>query len=1447
MEELNNLLNEFANIFGFSEFDEEFINYLKKISKPNNQICNKNVKAGEGGWKCLDCEMNGCLLICTECFEKAKEKHKGHKIRFESSSYGFCDCGDPNSIKEEGFCPDHLGPFKDDESLYKFIKSGFSEKEFELVDLYLDKIFELLISYISLFENENKYENEIIDILDKIIDFIESCYNNNLCVFHLITLKLIKNYPNKTYHKCFSFDEKTKKINVIKNNGLQHTCICPSLQLLINTLIKKNNEHNSNEFLTLFIQNLKIKLIIGISFFHSFTDSYSSENFRKFSGFSFQICDNNLAEVICSELNRDFFNNFFDECKEVFLEKKENNVEQLNQFLFDFYRLFVNIPQKKYIYNFISNNKIFETIIDFGNSFNNYIYFENKLSFDEFETKTYDFNKMIVEIYLLFIFNLLTSLLDYTEKNITQIKYILNYLLKKILDYQIFKKTNLKKTFTFHITLGRLYAIFINRFCFSLSIEKHIDLYEAFQYIQRLIPIEYDTIHQFLLKELLTFFTFMCSLNYKFFIYYGEDMKLYSLNYFMKRKFIICDFVLFKYLISLKENIRFLELNQLLDIICIEDNNSFFKKHILQKSNIFSEIKNLFSKTKEDEDNENNFFLLNSILQLILIIIRDDNFLFELAFECVTDFKMSYKDELLKNIYEIEKDNLNELFKKNVFVEILGNKNLMSIAECEKKITKYTYYFEINNIEKIFIENCNNVKSKNNLIKFSIKNELLHLFDLDYIPFFSSIETAKKYLMEFKKKNFNLLNTVFSPCLDIQKQLNSSNIHNFLIETKNYNSFLNIFKKIITNSSYLSHIFLYTISKYICVYISFQGNNITNSFKNEILSAIQSSKLNDEIYLSYFEYIKTILNKNIGNNIIDNKLNVEKKNDDFKNKKEQMKNKYKKQFSELNSKFYQNFNQDINSNEMEQENENNFEICVICREKLDPNNLNNFYGKICFSVNDYFNDNMRVNQTQNKQKKHRFVSCNHKCHYNCYLEIIFIKSSQYYKYEFFCPLCKELSNLYLSDLSHIFFTNNNINKSYVQGILLNGDDKDFFIQNLEENNIIIQCRNVIEDFATKLLKQNVLLKDMNENQELFNLFFDKLFNDFMVLFSYYKFSDNKILQIDIWKNILLSIRLLFKCSQLKYYESLLEEFNEKLKLINSIEQNEKINQELIFIYNFLGRFIFLFALLIDFNNSFEFWFKKIIENNILQFYIISSYYNFINELATNNLKPITLNDFLNNPDYYKYIEPFYDLYKTQNEVFYYLINNNVKEIDSKNEFITPSLESCINLIKSKSNLSLIENALNSKTSEIINSFHFPKLNFIDLPESCYDLFSYYAKMECCSCHKKEINGYICLTCGGKICNKRICQSEINDKGKREYSLFDHSKKCNGGTTIYLALNSTQIVYFLKRKIINSSFYLYVNKYGEHAEENNFSLEFHLDNNLYEKAKNNFVNLKFRKK
>ena len=819
MNELNNLLLNFAEIFGFKKYDEELFKYLKKISKPNNQICNKNVKQGEGGWKCKDCEISMNSLICVQCFEKSKERHKNHKIIFEPRANGYCDCGDPNSIKEEGFCPEHLGPFKDYNCIINYIKSGLTEQIFSLLDNNLSKIFKLLSSYIFLYENDEKMENKTYDIIDKTIDLIDNCYKNNLCIFHLITLKLITNYPMITKHQCFSYEENTQQINMILDNK-EHNCICPILQLIINCLIKKKNNHNSYEFLTFFIQNAKIKLILGISLFHSFTKLFETPFFRKFSGFSFQIFDSKLFEVIANENNIRFYNNFLGEVKKYFLKiKKAQKYKELNEFINDFYKIFLYFPHNKYLKRFISNNKTFEIIIDMISEINNFVNFENKIKFAIFQKEGFDFQKMICEIYPLYIFNLLTTLLDYSEKNITQIKYILKYILLKISQY---KHSKNKKTFTFHISLSRLYAIFINRFCLSLSIEKTLNLYDAFIYIQKLVPKEYYSLHQFLLKELLMFFSFMCSLRYKFFTYFGENMRGYADNYFMNRLFIQCDFVLFKYLIALDDNVKYLELNNLLEIISIEKSNEYFTNNILTNKKRFSLFNFLNKNKKENNDKKNldeeknNFLLINSVLELILTIIRDNNFIFELTFECVAGFKMTYKDPLLKYLYNIEKNNLNEIFKNNIFINILSNNNLVSINECIENVTTYKYYFEDANVEKIIVENCDKMKTKNNLTKFSLNKESLASFDIDYIQYFDEKEKAKKYLMDFKKKEFNLLNTVFSPGLNIEQKLNNKNIENFIIETKNYNHFLAILKKILTDSKVSKHInlFTYIILKY---------------------------------------------------------------------------------------------------------------------------------------------------------------------------------------------------------------------------------------------------------------------------------------------------------------------------------------------------------------------------------------------------------------------------------------------------------------------------------------------------------------------------------------------------------------------------------------------------------------------------------------------------------
>ena len=120
MEILQQNLNEIANVFEY-KYDELFFYYLKLISKQNIYFCNKTIKKGEGGWKCLDCIIDSNSLMCNNCYNKSKEKHKGHRIKFYPEQHGFCDCGNHNFIIQESFCPDHQGAFTNKEEMINFI------------------------------------------------------------------------------------------------------------------------------------------------------------------------------------------------------------------------------------------------------------------------------------------------------------------------------------------------------------------------------------------------------------------------------------------------------------------------------------------------------------------------------------------------------------------------------------------------------------------------------------------------------------------------------------------------------------------------------------------------------------------------------------------------------------------------------------------------------------------------------------------------------------------------------------------------------------------------------------------------------------------------------------------------------------------------------------------------------------------------------------------------------------------------------------------------------------------------------------------------------------------------------------------------------------------------------------------------------------------------------
>uniref|UniRef100_A0A914VS21 E3 ubiquitin-protein ligase n=1 Tax=Plectus sambesii TaxID=2011161 RepID=A0A914VS21_9BILA len=59
-------------------------------------------------FRCATCGYNPCMSLCADCFQAGD--HTGHDFnRFFSQAGGACDCGDPQVIREFGFCPRH-GP-----------------------------------------------------------------------------------------------------------------------------------------------------------------------------------------------------------------------------------------------------------------------------------------------------------------------------------------------------------------------------------------------------------------------------------------------------------------------------------------------------------------------------------------------------------------------------------------------------------------------------------------------------------------------------------------------------------------------------------------------------------------------------------------------------------------------------------------------------------------------------------------------------------------------------------------------------------------------------------------------------------------------------------------------------------------------------------------------------------------------------------------------------------------------------------------------------------------------------------------------------------------------------------------------------------------------------------------------------------------------------------------
>ena len=137
-------------------------------------------------------------------------------------------------------------------------------------------------------------------------------------------------------------------------------------------------------------------------------------------------------------------------------------------------------------------------------------------------------------------------------------------------------------------------------------------------------------------------------------------------------------------------------------------------------------------------------------------------------------------------------------------------------------------------------------------------------------------------------------------------------------------------------------------------------------------------------------------------------------------------------------------------------------------------------------------------------------------------------------------------------------------------------------------------------------------------------------------------------------------------------------------------------------------------------------------------------------------------------------------------------------------------------------------------------------DIIKLPENGLEFLSK-ANGYCFYCHKKDLSSFLCLLCGCKICNNMGCIVENDSLKGKDYSLIYHSKKCCGGNGIFLGLHTTEIIYALKRRLIKSNIFIYMNKFGEALKEKYyFSDEYKLNKNELNKGINNFIDMTYKR-
>ena len=886
---LNESKHNFHKLFNIKDLTtfEDALKYLENTSNKNTCVCAKVIN-NYAAWRCEDCSQYDSAIYCNDCYKKSKHLHKNHKMLFLYSSGGMCDCGDPDSFSI--FCPEHSGPYSDQNEINKYISSIFSKEIINNLKEFFNEFFSKFYKYFILIEKcelfcNKKYEEYFcndINIKDEIInkerrdidylkmnfcalfqdllDFLRQISLKNFGMLNILANFLLKNQfkenkteneeEYKTLHSCIKIEEnnieikQNDKMQIENNNNNrndQHICECPFLRLLFINWTEHFNikKEENDKFLLSFPKIFPLKRAFCIIYFFDYHKFVLNNNFsilkNKTQFYAEEITVPIATKTTLIENSFDNFYNYFS--KEIKSIKSLSNSFNPSEIFFN--SLYIQASYKEEEIEYFSKPKIKELIgtkisiikriIDCICLIHNEYEFKSIYPHPEFQNKGFSENFLYLEKKLLSIIEKLTIFMMW--ENIDLSKEIFNYIINKIMNQEKEGIKQLKEDeYSFHLSLYRCFGLMTNYFCFFYALNNRCNIIDSIEFFKKNFFKSQKDINLFAEKILNDYFKllgFIGGTKNDFFNYYN-NIEYYYIEYLYIKNISKIDFTLMKYLFVMKEN-NF-SLSSYLKLSNIENVYSSFEEHFKQnnKENNKMIIEENIIKLENNIIEQWKF-----ILDLIIIFMKDSaNPYWSYIREYENIISLKTKNDLFDNIRKNKNimDDLESILRLEIIHGIVSKGNLIDIENIKEEISSYLIaLFGEKKFKEILDELTYNKMNKEKKL-FYLKDCNLKYLDMNYYICPKSKSKAQNYILEFKKNIIKPYNSYY---------FNPSEL--------TFNFFKNVYEKILLNKENLE-LMIIIVEKILME--SGENEEDIKSIKNNFLPSVLN-------YLSVFGCINT--------------------------------------------------------------------------------------------------------------------------------------------------------------------------------------------------------------------------------------------------------------------------------------------------------------------------------------------------------------------------------------------------------------------------------------------------------------------------------------------------------------------------------------------------------------------------------------------------------------